>query len=144
MPSHWLIKSEPTVYPWSQLVSDGKTGWEGVRNFAARLHLRAMKVGDLALFYHSNEGKEIVGVARVVRTAYQDPTTEEDWSAVEVAPVAPLATPVTLERIKADPALAKIELLRQGRLSVVPLLKAEFDHILKLGKTKLPAGKKGK
>src|SRR5258707_232737 len=94
--SYWLIKSEPLKYPFSKLLADGETCWDGVRNFEARNNLRAMQVGDLALFYHSNEGKEVVGVARVSRTAYQDPTTDEDWSAVDFKPVATLNTPVSL------------------------------------------------
>ena len=141
MPAFWLIKSEPSVYPWSQLVADGKTFWDGVRNFEARNHLRAMKLGDLALFYHSNEGKEVVGVARVVRAAYPDPSAaadEGDWSAVDFAPVAPLARPVGLAEIKATPALAKMQLLTRNRLSVTPVAPAEFDKVLELGKTKLP------
>lgn len=142
MPAYWLIKSEPFKYPWQQLVADRQTHWDGVRNFEARNNLRAMKVGDLALFYHSNEGKEVVGVARIVRTAYQDPTTDEDWSVVEVAPAAPLTKPVGLVEIKATPELAKMQLLRRSRLSVVPVTKAEFDTILRMGKTKLPAGQR--
>jgi predicted RNA-binding protein with PUA-like domain len=139
MPAYWLIKSEPYKYSWQQLVADGETSWEGVRNFEARNNLRAMKVGDLALYYHSNEGKEVVGVARVVRTAYQDPTTDEDWSVVDVAPLMPLATPVGLAEIKTTPALSEMQLLKRSRLSVVPVTRAEFDTILRLGKTKLSA-----
>jgi predicted RNA-binding protein with PUA-like domain len=134
---HWLIKSEPSTYSYAQLEKDGKTAWEGVRNFAARKHLRAMKLGDLCLFYHSGEGKDVVGIARVIRAAYPDPTAKDgDWSAVDIAPVNPLAEPVTLEAIKADKALAKMAFVRQGRLSVSPVEKPEFDRILSLGKTK--------
>ncbi len=136
---HWLIKSEPGVYPYAQLEKEGQTAWEGVRNFGARNNLRAMKKGDLCLFYHSGDGKEVVGLARVVREAYPDPTAKgEDWSAVEVAAARPLARPVTLEAIKADKALGKMAFVRQGRLSVSPVEKPEFDRILKLGGTKAP------
>ncbi len=137
---HWLIKSEPSKYAWAQLVRDGRTSWEGVRNFEARNSLRAMKAGDLALYYHSNEGKDIVGIARVVRESYPDPTApEEDWSVVDIEPVMPVKQSVSLDDIKGDPELADIALLKRSRLSVVPLSKAHFDHILKLGKTRLPS-----
>lgn len=137
---HWLIKSEPSKYAWAQLVRDGRTTWEGVRNFEARNSLRAMKVGDLCLYYHSNEGKEIVGIARVVRESYPDPTAPgEDWSVVDVEPVSPVKQPVSLDDIKGDPELADIALLKRSRLSVVPVSKTHFDHILALGKTKLPS-----
>jgi predicted RNA-binding protein with PUA-like domain len=142
MPSHWLIKSEPYKYPYSQLKIDGVAVWDGVRNFEARNNLRAMKKGDLVLYYHSNEGKEIVGVARVKREAYQDPTTKEDWSAVDFEPVAPLGRPVGLAAIKAEPALAEMQLLRRGRLSVVPVTAGEFRKILTMGKTKLPSAQR--
>ncbi len=134
---HWLVKSEPGTYAWGTLVKDKKTRWDGVRNFEARNNLRAMKAGDLALFYHSTEGKEIVGVATIVREAYADPTADarEDWTAVDLAPAFPLAVPVTLATIKDTPALADIQLLRRSRLSVVPISPTEFDQILKLGKT---------
>ncbi len=135
--AYWLIKSEPGVYPWSKLVSDGGTTWDGVRNFQARSNLRAMKKGDLVLYYHSGEGKEVVGVAKVAREAYQDPTTTEDWSVVDVAPAQPLAQPVGLASIKADKALGDMVLVRQGRLSVVPVSAGEFTRILQLGKTKI-------
>lgn len=137
-PQHWLIKSEPSKYAWVQLVRDGKTMWDGVRNFEARNSLRAMKRGDLCLFYHSNEGKEVVGIAKVLTEAYPDPTAVgEDWSVVDIAPTKTLAHPVPLEAIKSDPELADIALLKRSRLSVVPLSKAHFDHILKLARTKL-------
>ena len=136
---YWLVKSEPFKYPWSQLVEDGWTYWDGVRNHAARNHLAAMKKGDLLLYYHSNEGKEVVGVARVKKESYPDPTTDDErWVVVDVAPVVALKEPVTLATIKAEPKLADMQLLRRSRLSVVPVAKREFDHILKLGKTKLP------
>jgi predicted RNA-binding protein with PUA-like domain len=135
--AYWLVKSEPSVYPWTKLVADGRAVWDGVRNFEARNNLRAMKKGDLCLFYHSNEGKEIVGVARVVREAYQDPTTKEDWSVVDVEPVKALTAPVTLAAIKAHPTLKNMALVKRSRLSVVPATKAEFDAVLAAGKTKL-------
>ncbi len=131
--AHWLIKSEPSVYPWSKLTSDGKAQWDGVRNFEARNNLRAMRLGDLCFYYHSNEGKEIVGIARVVGEARPDPTAPgEDWSVVDVAPDAPLANPVGLARIKSDPALANMALIRRGRISVVPVTDAEWAHVLSL------------
>jgi len=134
----WLVKSEPFKYSWQQLVTDGKARWDGIRNFEARNNLRAMKKGDLCLFYHSNEGKEIVGVAEVVKEAYPDPTADEgDWSVVDLAPKKPLAVPVSLATIKADKKLTDIEMLRRNRLSVTKILPAELTHILKLAKTKL-------
>lgn len=137
---HWLIKSEPSKYAWAQLVRDGKTQWEGVRNFEARNNLRAMKTGDLCLYYHSTDGKDVVGIARVIKEAYPDPTAPgEDWSVVEVEPVSPIKLPVTLDDIKSDAALVDIQLLKRSRLSVVPVSKIHFDHILKLGKTRLSA-----
>ncbi len=135
---YWLIKSEPFKYSWDRFVSDGRTHWDGVRNFEARNNLRAMALGDLALFYHSNEGKEIVGVAEVVRTAYADATAEAgDWSVVDVAPLAPLTRPVTLETIKSDALLSKMALVRRSRLSVAPVEAKELARVLALGKTKL-------
>jgi predicted RNA-binding protein with PUA-like domain len=136
---HWLLKSEPFKYSFAQLVRERETMWDGVRNYEARNSLRKMARGDLVLFYHSNEGKAVVGVARVKREAYADPTGDgEDWSVVDVEPVAPLKTPVTLDTIRSDPDLADIALLKRSRLSVVPVSKKHFDHILKLGKTKIP------
>jgi predicted RNA-binding protein with PUA-like domain len=138
MPAHFLVKSEPFKYPFASLLKDKRTTWDGVRNFEARNHLRSMKLGDLLLFYHSNEGKEIVGVAKVARTAYADPTaTEGDWVAVDVAPVKALVTPVTLATIREDNKLGEMLLLRRSRLSVVPVTPAEFKRVLELGKTKL-------
>lgn len=145
-PQHFLVKSEPYKFPWAQLVRDGHAVWDGVRSFEARNNLRLMRPGDLLLFYHSNEGKEIVGVAQVVKAAYPDPTAPgEDWSVVDVAPLCALRQPVTLATIKATPALAEMGLLRRSRLSVVPVTAAEFARILKMGKTALeprgaPAG----
>jgi predicted RNA-binding protein with PUA-like domain len=142
---HFLIKSEPYKYPFSDLLRDGKTAWDGVRNFEARNTLRCMKKGDLCLFYHSNEGKAVVGVARVAREAYADPTSDEDWSAVDIEPVKPLARPVTLDEMRAHPLLARMIIFRRQRLSVVPISKEEFDAILELGrKTARKASPKGK
>lgn len=136
--AHWLVKSEPYKYAFAELQKDKRTTWDGVRNFEARNNLRAMKKGDLLLFYHSNEGKEIVGVAKVLREAYPDPTAEgEDWSVVDIGPVKALAEPVTLAAIKADAKLADMQLLRRSRLSVVPVTPAEFAHVLALSGTKL-------
>jgi predicted RNA-binding protein with PUA-like domain len=138
MPNHWLVKSEPYKYSFEALVKDGQTSWDGVRNFEARNNLRAMKRGDLLLFYHSNEGKAVVGVAKVAREAYPDATAEDgDWSVVDVSPVKALASPVSLDVIRADKALANMQLLRRSRLSVVPVTPEEFRRILELGKTKI-------
>ena len=132
--AHWLIKTEPGAYAWADLVRDKKTAWTGVRNFLARNNLRAMAKGDLCLVYHSVSEKAIVGVARVTRKAYPDPTaTDGDWSCVDIAPAFPLKRPVTLAQIKADPALRDMALLRQSRLSVCPVSKTEFDRIVALG-----------
>ena len=137
-PSYWLIKSEPFKYSWAQLERDGLTRWDGVRNYEARNNLRSMKVGDLCLFYHSNEGKEIVGVAKVVREHYPDPTAPgEDWSVVVVAPHKSLKAPVSLDVIKGEPTLVDMALLKRSRLSVVPVAASEFVHIAKLAKTKV-------
>jgi predicted RNA-binding protein with PUA-like domain len=138
MPSHWLVKSEPYKYAFDALVRDRRTTWDGVRNFEARNNLRAMKKGDLLLYYHSNEGKEIAGIAKVARTAYADPTAEEgDWSVVDIAPVKALAVPVSLDTIRSDKKLVSMQLLKRSRLSVVPVTPAEFERVLELGKTKL-------
>lgn len=135
----YLIKSEPSVYSFAQLCRDGQTRWDGVRNYEARNNLRAMRVGDRLLYYHSNDGKQIVGVARVIKAAYPDPTAPgEDWSAVEVAPVVALTQPVTLATIKAEPRLFEMALVRKSRISVVPVTAAEFALVLKLGATRLP------
>lgn len=132
---YWLVKSEPSAYSWADLLRDGRTAWTGVRNYTARNNLRAMQIGDEVFFYHSVEGKAIVGLARVTKTAFPDPTTKEDaWVAVELAPLQPLNKPVTLEQIKAEPRLKDIGLVRQGRLSVMPLKPAEAALIKKLGK----------
>jgi len=133
--NHWLVKQEPSSYPWERFVRDGGTAWTGVRNFQARNHLRAMAPGDPVFYYHSVTGKAVVGLAKVARAAYPDPTSSEgDWSCVDLKPVRGLDKAVTLEEIKADPALSGIGLLRQSRLSVMPLSRAEFDAILRLSK----------
>lgn len=131
---YWLVKSEPEAYAWADLVRDGRTAWTGVRNYAARLHLNAMQRGDRVMFYESVTTKAVVGIAEVTKPAFPDPTADEPgWVAVELKADTPLSHPVTLEQIKTDPSLAKMTLLRQGRLSVTPLTRAEFDRILKLG-----------
>jgi len=132
--NHWLVKSEPFKYSWEKFNEDGRTFWDGVRNYQARNNLREMKDGDLVLYYHSNEGKNVVGVAKVVKESYQDPTTDDkNWVVVDLVPVESLKNPVTLEQIKAEPSLADISLVRQGRLSVMPLKATEFDKILEMG-----------
>lgn len=133
--AYWLVKSEPFKYSWDQLVKDGRTHWDGVRNYAARNNLRAMKKGDQVLFYHSNEGLEIVGIAKVVKEAYQDPTTDETaWVAVDIAPVRPLKKPVTLAAMKTETALQGLQLLRLGRLSVSAVTDDEFAAIIAMSK----------
>jgi predicted RNA-binding protein with PUA-like domain len=131
---YWLVKSEPEAYAWADLVRDGRTAWTGVRNYAARLHLNAMQRGDRVMFYESVTIKAVVGIAEVTKPAFPDPTADEPgWVAVELKADTPLFHPVTLEQIKTDPSLAKMTLLRQGRLSVTPLTRAEFERIVKLG-----------
>ncbi len=135
--NHWLIKSEPFKYSWEQMLSDKRTFWDGVRNYQARNNLREMKEGDLCFFYHSNEGKEIVGIVKIVKEHYQDPTTEDtNWVVVDVAPFETLKKTVTLEQIKNDKRLANIGLVKQGRLSVMKLTQYEFDIILELSEKK--------
>lgn len=133
--NHWLVKSEPFKYSWEQLVKDKKAVWDGVRNYAARNNLRAMKKGDLVFFYHSNEGLEIVGITKVVKEHYQDPTTKEDWSVVELAPFKALKKPVSLEIIKKDKKLANMQIVKLSRLSVSAVTADEFNHILALSGT---------
>tara|TARA_B100000497_G_scaffold70900_1_gene79671 strand:- start:1883 stop:2296 length:414 start_codon:yes stop_codon:yes gene_type:complete len=134
--NYWLIKSEPYKYSWDQMVADGSTYWDGVRSYPARVHLRAMKNGDICLFYHSNEGKEIVGITRVIKEAYQDPTTEDEkWVAVDVEAIKPLNKSVTLAQIKSNDILANMALVKQARLSVGPVQKFEFEEIIKLSDT---------
>jgi predicted RNA-binding protein with PUA-like domain len=133
--NYWLVKSEPEAYSWDQFVKDGQTVWSGVRNYAARIHLNGMKKGDEVFFYHSNDGQAVVGIAKVIKEAYQDPTTTEDrWVAVDLKPLKPLKNPVTLAEVKKDKRLKNIGLVRIGRLSVMPLTKDEFDIILELAK----------
>jgi predicted RNA-binding protein with PUA-like domain len=129
--AHWLMKSEPESYGWDDLVRDGATEWDGVRNNAARLHLKAMKPGDEAFFYHSMSDKAVVGIMRVARAAQPDPKAA-DWVTVRVEPVRPLPRPVTLAEIKAEPKLAKMELVRQSRLSVAPVRDEEWRRILEM------------
>jgi predicted RNA-binding protein with PUA-like domain len=137
MPQFWLVKSEPDAFSWTDQVAHGVEPWTGVRNHSAKLNLKAMKTGDQALFYHSNEGKEIVGIVEVVREAYPDPTAEKgDWVAVDVKAVAPMPVPVTLTAIKADPALAGIALVRQSRLSVMPISAEHWEILLRMGQWK--------
>ncbi|MET0570574.1 MAG: EVE domain-containing protein [Pedobacter agri] len=132
--NHWLVKSEPFKYSWEKFNKDGRTFWDGVRNYQARNNLKAMKEGDLVLFYHSNEGKNVVGIAKVVKEFYQDPTTDDtNWVVVDLSPVETLKNPVSLEQIKAEPSLTDISLVRQGRLSVMSLKAEEFDKILEMG-----------
>ena len=135
MPSYFLAKSEPGTYAFARLVKDKKTVWDGVRNFEARNNLRRMKKGDFVLFYHSGDDKAVVGVAKVLREAYPDPTSSEDWSAVDLAPVKPLAESVSLGQMKSDPAFEGLTLLKKSRLSVLPVSPEHFARILKLGKT---------
>jgi len=133
MHSFWLVKQEPSSYSWSDFVADGETSWTGVRNFAARNNLRKMQKGDEVFFYHSGDEKAVVGIAKVTRTAYADPTAKEgDWSTVDIAAVKALRRPVTLREIKGNPQLKRIPLVRQPRLSVMPLSEAEFREIVKM------------
>lgn len=133
-PQYWLVKSEPFKYSWEQFNKDGRTFWDGVRNYQARNNLREMKVGDLVLFYHSNDGKNVVGIAKVVKESYQDPTTSDpNWVVVDIVPVQALNKPVSLAQVKAEESLKDISLVKQGRLSVMPLKATEFDKILEMG-----------
>ena len=133
MPSHWLVKSEPSAYSWEDLVKEGKTPWTGVRNFQARNNLRSMKKGDLVLFYQSVTDPSVRGVTKVVKESYPDATAKEgDWSCVDLEKVKPLPSPVTLAEIKADPSLTEIALIKQSRLSVMPLTSAEYLRILEM------------
>ena len=133
--SHWLVKQEPTAYSFAQLQKDKKTAWTGVRNHQARNHLAAMKKGDPVLFYHSVVGKEVVGICEVVREHYPDPTADDPrWIAVDLKPVRALAKPVSLEAIKGEPSLSGIPLLKQSRLSVMPLGREEFARIVAMGR----------
>ena len=132
--NYWLVKSEPHKYSWEKFNEDGRTFWNGVRNYQARNNLREMKEGDLVLYYHSNEGKAVVGIAKVVKEFYQDPTTDDkNWVVVDLVPFETIKNPVTLETIKADEQLKDIGLVRQGRLSVMGMKREEFDRIVELG-----------
>lgn len=135
--NYWLAKSEPFKYSWDDFLKDGSTYWDGVRNYQARNNLKAMKVKDKVFFYHSNEGLQVVGVAEVIKEHYQDPTTDDQrWVVVDLKPVDTLKNPVTLTQIKEEPSLKEISLVRQGRLSVMPLSKKEFDKILAMSESK--------
>ena len=132
--NYWLVKSEPFKYSWDQFVKDGKTFWDGVRNYAARNNLRSMKKGDRVLFYHSNEGLAIVGIAEVVKEAYQDPTTiDANWVAVDLKPLKPMPKPVTLAQIKAESTLQNMDLVRLSRLSVGAVKEREYKKVLSMG-----------
>ncbi len=134
MKNYWLVKQEPDSYSWSDFVGEGKTAWTGVRNYTARNNLRKMQKDDEVLFYHSGKDKAVVGVARVTRPAYLDPTAKEgDWSAVDLAPIKPLRLPITLRQIKSDQRLRQTPLIRQSRLSVMPLTATEFREIVMMG-----------
>ena len=135
---HWLVKQEPSDYSWDDFVRDGRTEWTGVRNYQARNNLQAMRCGDRVLYYHSVAGKEVVGEAEVLREAHPDPTADDEkWVCVDLKPLQPLARPVTLEEIKSEPKLAETALLRQSRLSVMPLTAAEYGEVIRLSKRKV-------
>ena len=135
---YWLVKSEPETYSWTQFVKDGKTAWTGVRNFAARLHLRAMKTGDRVFFYHSGEEKSVIGLGRVVKEFYHDPAADEgDWSCVDLSAEKVLARHVTLAEIKADKILKEMVLAKQSRLSVSPVTAVQFGRLMKLAGTEI-------
>jgi predicted RNA-binding protein with PUA-like domain len=132
--SYWLAKSDPDTYGWPELVRDGKTTWDGIRNYKARNFLREMKPGDIVLFYHSGDEKSVVGAMKILSEPHNDDTSDEEiWSAIDVAPAWTLKRPVTLAAIKAEPSLQNIHLVREGRLSVMPLEKKDFDFIVSLG-----------
>lgn len=132
--NYWLVKSEPSTYSWDDLVKDGRTCWDGVRNYQARNNLKAMKKGNLVLYYHSGAEPEVVGIAKVMKESYQDPTTDDNrWVAIDLEPAGALMTPVPLDEIKRDKRLKDIALIKQGRLSVVPVTKVEFDVIVSIG-----------
>ena len=133
--NYWMVKQEPDSYSWDDFVKDGKTDWTGVRNYQARNNLRDMKLGDKVLFYHSNIGKEVVGIAKVTKAAFPDPTADDDkWVAVELSPVKPLKKPVGLGQMKENLALRELKLIRQSQLSVMPVTKDEFDEILSMAR----------
>ena len=136
--AYWLVKSDPDAYSWDDLVRDGSTYWDGVRNYQARNYLAAMHKGDLVLYYHSGADKQVVGVTRVTGEAYPDPSTKDErWVVVDLEPVRAFTQPVSLAEIKAEPSLAKLALIRQSRLSVMPVERKEFERILRLGKTRI-------
>jgi len=131
--NHWLVKTEPDVYSWDQFVKDKKTFWDGVRNYEARNNMQAMEKGDLVLFYHTGDERQVVGIAKVVKGAYQDPTTDESaWVCVDLAPVKPLTNPVTLTQVKNTSSLQEMGLVKKGRISVIAVTKKEFDTIVKM------------
>ncbi len=133
--NYWMVKQEPDSYSWDDFVNDGKTDWTGVRNYQARNNLRDMKVGDKVLFYHSNIGKEVVGIAKVTKAAFPDPTADDEkWVAVELSPVKPLKKPVGLGQMKENLALSELKLIRQSQLSVMPVTKDEFEEILSMAR----------
>jgi predicted RNA-binding protein with PUA-like domain len=135
--NYWLVKSEPFKYSWEQFLKDGWTYWDGVRNYQARNNLKSMKKGDLVLFYHSNEGMEVVGIAKVIKEFYQDPTTDDErWVVVELEPVETLKKPISLNDIKKDKRLKNIALIKQGRLSVMPATKDEYEVLVDMGRKK--------
>jgi predicted RNA-binding protein with PUA-like domain len=140
--AYFLVKSEPYKYAYADLERDRITHWDGVRNYEARNLMREMRVGDYLLFYHSNEGKAIVGIAMLAKEAYADPATDEDWSLVDVTPVAPLANPITLEQIRADAVLNEMQMIKRNRLSITRVSEHEFQHVLDLSRTKLTPIKK--
>lgn len=134
MTNYWLVKSEPGAYSWQQFLKDGRTHWDGVRNYQARNNLKAMKKGDMVLFYHSVTEKQVMGIARVVEDHYQDPTTDDSrWVVVDIVPEQSFKSPVTLAAVKADQRLENVALVRQARLSVMPLKREEFDALVELG-----------
>jgi predicted RNA-binding protein with PUA-like domain len=136
--NYWLVKSEPEAYSWATLVKDGRTAWTGVRNFAARLNLRAMRKGDLVGFYHSVTDKQVVGIAKVDKEAYADPTANEgDWSCVDLVPLKPLKKPVSLDALKSDKVLSELPLVKQSRLSVSPVSEKQFARLLALADTQV-------
>lgn len=140
---YWMVKQEPETYSWDDFVKEGQTDWTGVRNYQARNNLRGMKIGDRVLFYHSGKGKEVVGQAEVVKSAYPDPTADDpQWVAVDLKPVKPLANPVQLAAIRYDKRLSQLPLIRQSQLSVMPLTKEEFDVIVAMGNSKARSAKK--
>lgn len=133
--NYWLVKSDPDTYSWDKMTNDKRTFWDGVRNYQARNYMKDMKIGDLVLFYHSQSDKAVVGITKVVKEFYPDPTTDDDrWVVVDLEIVRPLSSPVTLDQIKQNPILSNLPLVKQQRLSVMPLTKEQYDEILRIGK----------